>query len=238
MGYIYMITNDINNKKYIGLTTYSEPSMRWKKHISNYKTGGELSKRPLYEAMNKYGIKHFHFNVIEKVDSFKELCQREKYWINKFHTYIGFEDCNGYNATLGGESRNTICFDDKEIDKLIYLINMGFSKNKISQIMGCHGDVINNELSKLNLTTKKIGIKVCQLDIKTYKLINIFNSGHEAAKIIFNDESKNSHIIEACKKKRKSAYGYLWLFYDEYISMTQNQINDYCSNLLIRKSRK
>lgn len=237
MGYIYKITNDINNKVYIGLTTYDNPIMRWKKHIYNYKIEGTLSNRPLYNAMNKYGIEHFYFNIIEYVDSFEDLCKREIYWINKLRTYVGFSDCNGYNATLGGETGNKIIFDKDKIKEIICLVNSGYSKNQISKIIGCHSDVITNELNKLNLITKKPGIRVCQLDIKTYKLIKIFNSGHEAAKMVFNDESKNTHILEACKKKRKSAYGYLWLFYDEYSSMSQNQLNDYCKKLLKRKCK-
>lgn len=31
------------------------------------------------------------------------LSEREKYWINYYRSYCGFSDCNGYNATLGGE---------------------------------------------------------------------------------------------------------------------------------------
>lgn len=209
--------------------------MRWKKHLYNYKTGGKLSNRPLYNAMNKYGTDHFHFNVIEYIESFDELCKREIYWINKLRTYIGFSDCNGYNATLGGETGNKIIFDEYQIKKITNLVNMGYSKNQISKKMGYHGEVINNELKKLKLEAKQIGIQVCQLDIKTYELINTFNSSHEAAKTVFNDEEKNTHILEACKKKRKSAYGYLWLFYDDYKSMTQEQIYDYCKKLLKRK---
>ena len=36
MAYIYKITNDINNKVYIGKTE-QEPMRRWKSHLSKYK---------------------------------------------------------------------------------------------------------------------------------------------------------------------------------------------------------
>ena len=52
--------------------------------------------------MNKYGVEHFHFSVIEETD---DACEREMYWIEKLRTYVGYSDCNGYNATLGGEGK-------------------------------------------------------------------------------------------------------------------------------------
>ena len=53
MGYIYLIENDINNKKYIGLTTQTI-EQRWNQHLraSKYKN------YKLYYAMRKYGVEH------------------------------------------------------------------------------------------------------------------------------------------------------------------------------------
>lgn len=76
MGYIYKITNDINNKIYIGLTNLQNPVDRWKKHLQDYKKATLYSKRPLYEAMQKYGIQHFSFQIIEETDN---TAEREKY---------------------------------------------------------------------------------------------------------------------------------------------------------------
>lgn len=98
MGYIYKITNDINNKIYIGLTNLQNPIDRWTKHLSDMNNAILYSKRPLYEAMHKYGTEHFHFEIIEETNNPSE---REQYWIKTLRTYIGFSDCKGYNATLG-----------------------------------------------------------------------------------------------------------------------------------------
>ncbi len=54
MAYIYIIENDINDKKYIGKTTFSIEK-RWAEHCRDCKRE-HLEKRPLYRAMNKYGI--------------------------------------------------------------------------------------------------------------------------------------------------------------------------------------
>ena len=72
MGYIYKITNDINNKIYIGLTSRNL-DIRFKEHLKDSKT--DLN-RPLYRAMNKYGAEHFTISLIEEVPD-EILSQRE-----------------------------------------------------------------------------------------------------------------------------------------------------------------
>ena len=47
--------------------------------------------------MNKYGIEHFHIELIEETDNPEE---REIYWIEKLGSFK-----NGYNATLGGDGK-------------------------------------------------------------------------------------------------------------------------------------
>ena len=58
MGYIYKITNDTNNKIYIGKTEYVDPLKRWKEHLTDYKKDRN-KHRPLYSAMKKYNFKIF-----------------------------------------------------------------------------------------------------------------------------------------------------------------------------------
>ena len=67
MSYIYKITNDINNKIYIGKTDFSIEK-RFKEHCRDAcKTRNE--QRPLYAAMQKYGIDHFNITLIEETDN-------------------------------------------------------------------------------------------------------------------------------------------------------------------------
>ena len=68
MAYIYKITNDINGKSYIGKTEKNNIQERWKDHLIDYKKR-RTEKRPLYSAMNKYGIEHFHIEQIEETDN-------------------------------------------------------------------------------------------------------------------------------------------------------------------------
>ena len=92
MSYIYKITNLVNGKSYIGATKKSL-SDRWKYHLHDSKR--ERSKnRPLYIAMNKYGIDNFNISVVEECEDDSVLFEREIYWIDYYDTYR-----NGYNET-------------------------------------------------------------------------------------------------------------------------------------------
>lgn len=98
MNTIYKITNDINNKIYIGQTT-RDLNIRWKEHCRN---GLNCHRNyPLYQAMYKYGISHFRIESLEKVDD-SNVDEREKYWINYYQSYQ-----KGYNATKGGKGYKT-----------------------------------------------------------------------------------------------------------------------------------
>lgn len=88
-GYIYITTNLINNKKYIG-------KHKSKVFTEDYKGSGKL----LIKAIEKYGIDNFKVELIEECDSLEELNEKEIYWIR----YYDAVDSNMfYNLIKGGE---------------------------------------------------------------------------------------------------------------------------------------
>jgi hypothetical protein len=87
---IYLVTNKLNGKKYVGQTKQTL-SYRWHKHM---KRGNAL-----FNAIRKYGGSNFTIEEVCKCDSNKELCKMEKYWIKKLNTMYP----SGYNLTTGGE---------------------------------------------------------------------------------------------------------------------------------------
>jgi group I intron endonuclease len=92
---IYLITNTVNGKKYIGKT--EETLLRRKKrHIYCANHGG---KNILYRAMRKHGLDNFVFEIIYVCGDEENINQKEIYFIDFLNTKIP----NGYNMTNGGE---------------------------------------------------------------------------------------------------------------------------------------
>ena len=98
-GTIYVITNIINDKKYVGLTTKTA-EQRFEKHINNALAGMNTI---LYKSIRKHGRENFKVEVIETgIDNVEELKMKETEYIKKFKTYA-FTGGHGYNMTIGGE---------------------------------------------------------------------------------------------------------------------------------------
>lgn len=93
---IYKATNKINGKIYIGKTYNFEK--RKNEHIYEMNNG-----LPFHNALKKYGLENFEWEIIDHANTDKDIREKEIYWISKLRTCINFEDCNGYNLTLGGE---------------------------------------------------------------------------------------------------------------------------------------
>jgi len=94
IGFIYKITNLINNKTYIGQTTRP-----FKDRIKDYKRG--ICNSYLLSAFNKYGFANFEFKIIDRASTINELNNKEIYWIN----YYDSTNKNiGYNIELGGNN--------------------------------------------------------------------------------------------------------------------------------------
>lgn len=105
-GYIYKITNLVNNKIYIGQTRVSV-EYRFKCHISSSKSiKSHNYNTQLYRAFRKYGIDNFKIETIKILESedLKSLQllldTQERFYIKMFNT----SDCtHGYNCTRGGQ---------------------------------------------------------------------------------------------------------------------------------------
>jgi hypothetical protein len=95
MGYIYKITNILNNKCYIG-ETIQQPKRRWSSHKSAIKRNGGC--RALKLAINKYGIENFTFEVLT-VCLDKDRLAYEKIYIKEYNSIVP----NGYNILAGGQ---------------------------------------------------------------------------------------------------------------------------------------
>lgn len=94
-GVVYVITNLIDKKQYVGLTTTSI-EQRWERHLEQILT---VNASLIHEAIAKFGENNFAIEELEFTKNIDELRTRERYWIQKLNTQAP----NGYNITSGGE---------------------------------------------------------------------------------------------------------------------------------------
>lgn len=209
-GRIYKIYNDINDKVYIGKTLDTIEN-RFESHKKD-SIRERLEKRPLYNAMNKYGIDKFHIELVEECE-LNDLSIREIYWIEKFNSYK-----EGYNATKGGDGK--VLYD---YNLIVDLYKQGLTGKEITKIIKCDEWVVRQALklagenSYVNMI-KKSSKEVAMLDSKTEEIIQKFPSQIEAGRWLQKNnktmekraESISARIGQVCNGKRRTAYGYKW----------------------------
>lgn len=226
MPHIYKITNLINNKLYIGKTHLSNIHQRFQQHISDAKKF-HREHRPLYDAINKYGAENFKIELIETVGSDKIACERENYWIIYFRTYVGFADCNGYNATLGGDGKQYV---DREKIKETLLKFPDKTSEQIAEICNCCSDTVREIAKENNIHIKtsqeklreKLKKEILQIDIATGNAINTFESIQDACVYLKNTydikseyNSMRALISQTARGIKKQAFGYHWEYRDK-----------------------
>lgn len=214
MGYIYCITNLINNKKYIGKTLNSITD-RFKEHCQDSTRRCE-ENRPLYRAMNKYGKENFKVELVDTCEE-NELSEKEIYYIQIYNTFKF-----GYNATKGGDGK--ILYDHQRI---IDLYKSGLSAEKVAKQIGCHIDTVRKILKynkiPVNIYTSNIiktPRRIKQID-ENGNLIRIWNSIADAARWISKEgisSLKLNHIrtiiSRSATHKHKLSLGFYWEYRD------------------------
>jgi group I intron endonuclease len=93
---VYLITNIVNGKKYVGFSSWGK-DQRWLRHKSEARRG---VKYPIYHAIRKYGEDSFEVSLLEDWETIEEAKEAEKWWIKILDaTNREF----GYNLKDGGE---------------------------------------------------------------------------------------------------------------------------------------
>ena len=213
MAYIYKIVNDINEKIYIGKTCQSL-ERRFQEHLSSYENR-EKEKRPLYSAMKKYGIEHFHISLIEECEDAK-ASEREAYWIEFYQSYI-----KGYNATLGGDGK--LLYDHQAIlEELLknpkaqeVAEKFACSLGTVYLIARANNITLFNPLKEQMQSSKK---KVHQFSLNN-EYIKTFDSINDASRWIKENKISSSelkgiagHLSNCANGKRKTAFGFIWRY--------------------------
>lgn len=207
-GFIYKISNDINEHVYIGQTVLPIED-RFREHVKESQKY-RATNRPLYSAMKKYGIEHFYINLIEECD-YSILSEREQYWIDCYNSYN-----DGYNATRGGDG--SALYD---YDSIIEKYKNGMTIREISEYFGCDRDVVQRALKRTDMNPFVNGIKKLSSEVimknKDNIVIEKFSSYRDAARwLINNGYSKASehgiatNIGRVVDGARKTCCGFIW----------------------------
>lgn len=216
MAYIYKITNQLNQKSYIG-KTQRNLEVRWQEHLKNYYKGG-FKNRPLYTAFKKYGIENFVINILEEVPD-EDCAERECFWIKFYKSYGN----SGYNATIGGEGSSRL-----DYNKIIEDYKNHKNISEVARINNAHPEYISDILKENGIepisggkvTASKTSKKVKMLDKVTLEVLFTFSSQTEAARYLIKNnltgivevKSASSKISLVCRGKRKTFAGYVWKY--------------------------
>ena len=153
LGRIYIITNSINDKVYIGQTIQTLEN-RFKEHCRRGCTKAE-SNMHIKRAIFKYGKENFNIKELEtcKVELLNE---REIYYIDLYNSYK-----EGYNSTLGGNQFNIALKLEEYSEDIINLYKLGFSLRNIAKEYNVDKATIKHILEINNIKIR---------NTRTYKL--------------------------------------------------------------------
>jgi len=199
---IYLHTNKINGKKYVGITS-KKPKVRWGKDGNGYK-----SNPYFYHAIQKHGWNNFKHEILNEGLTYEEVLNQEIEVSKKYNT---LDRDYGYNFVVGKKGAMEISESTRE--KLSF--------NSAGENNAMYGKKHSREtLEKLKcINIKNAMYGKANAASKAVKGTNkdgdelFFESANQAAQYLnlFN----NSHIIECCKGKRKSCKGYNWSYFNK-----------------------
>lgn len=207
MGYIYKITNKINNKAYIGKTE-NDIALRWQQHIYNMSNGVQYH---LYNAMRKYGLENFVFEILESNLEGDKLSTKEIEYIKLYDSFK-----NGYNMTIGGDGTTKYSHEDIK-NKYLEFRDL----YKTASYFNCNITTVRRVLKEYNLYTnfnnQDFAKPVFQYHLTENILLNKYKSLGAAAKAL--NKNNISAIKQACEKTISQAYGYRWSYEDNITNL-------------------
>lgn len=161
---IYLITNKINGKRYVGQTIKSL-STRWSKHKYEAKTG--KWDYPLHRAIRKYGQEFFESCELEKCSSIEELNEAEIFYIN-FYNSLAPEN---YNLHTGGN--NHIVSEECRLKMSQSRLGKKHTPQTIEKISNAQKGKIITPEAKLKMSVSHTGKVLTQKHKDNIRAVNV-----------------------------------------------------------------
>jgi group I intron endonuclease len=222
MGYIYLITNKVDQKQYVGQTICKDINERWKSHFKK-----SSNCRYLKHAFEKFGKENFKFQII--CICFDEDCNKyEDFYMKKYNTLVP----NGYNLREAGNHGNHNEDTKKKISQSVILRYSKLSEEEKKKLYDNQRGKNNcrfgkplpkEQKEKMIETIKKNKIngfckkqpkfrkKVIQYTLEN-EFVSIYESLSEAVDKLNMLNITKSELSMCCNNKRKSAKGFIWKF--------------------------
>lgn len=206
-----MHVNQINNKKYIGITK-QVPEKRWGNNGKRY-----TSSSHFYNAIRKYGWDNFKHLILYQNMTGKEAREKEVKLIAHYNT---LNNKFGYNQTKGGDGCLGFKMSKESRNKMKLIasnrVRSNETREKMRRIMTGRkftqewkNKIRDGRFGENNPSAKEI----VQLDTN-YKFIKYFPYMRMAEKEL---GINISHISATCLGKEKTASGFVFMYYDDYM---------------------
>ena len=218
MGYIYLITNLENQKRYVGQTV-NTILHRWRDHVDEAYEGNK-SNSLLHRAIIKYGASSFSIEQLEECQD-KDLNEKVKYYIKEYDTY--YTHNKGYNMSYGGEGNTK--YSDEEI---LYLWNQGYRNCEIARLLGATQNTIGLRIKALvgNNAAQARRAMCAKVSVIQYDLygnyIRDWDSVSSAEKEL---KLAAGSVSRCCNKQRTNSGNFLWKKSDDDTPVEELMLN-------------
>lgn len=129
-GCIYLITNLVNGKKYIGQHCHPNTQKRWNTHLRDADKGCQYL---LHSALRKYGKDAFVIETLCIVPNGDAIGRMEEYFAEQFETYV-WDNPGGYNMIwCGKKGRAGIKSSQSTIEKSSAALKLFYSFNPVPE---------------------------------------------------------------------------------------------------------
>ena len=184
MSNIYIITNDLNDKVYIGYTSQTI-SRRFYTHCWEAQNNNNDTSY-LHKAIRKYGKEHFKISLIESFnEEEKDWKELEKYYIKRYNSVVP----NGYNILEGGnippvhygEDNIKTKLSEQDLDKLIIMLKeTTIPINKLGELFNISSsqvNLINQGKSRRRVQEKYPIRKYNEFELRALDIIDLLKQG-------------------------------------------------------------